>query len=111
MSVHPVRSPLARTAFVLAAVAAWSVLPPAMSAQVREQASAGVAEGDIEIDGVLSEGAWSRSAPIRENSSWDAVWEASTVRDAEGWTVEIRIPAQSLTFDASLDGEPNPAKC
>ncbi|MGY8797384.1 MAG: hypothetical protein ACKVG4_01230 [Longimicrobiales bacterium] len=67
------RSPLARTAFVPAALAAWSVLPPAMSAKVREQARAGVAAGDIEIDGVLSEGAWSRSAPIRENSSWDAV--------------------------------------
>lgn len=51
------RSPLARTAFDLAALAAWSVLPPAMSAQVRERARAGVAEGDIEIDGVLSEGA------------------------------------------------------
>jgi len=52
-----VRSPLARRAFVLAALAAWSVLLPAMSAQVRERARAGVAEGDIEIDGVLSEGA------------------------------------------------------
>ncbi len=105
------RSPLARTAFVLAALAAWSVLPPAMSAQVRERARAGVAERDIEIDGVLSEGAWSRSAPVRENSSWDAVWEASTVGDAEGWTVEVRVPLQSLTFDASLGGEPHPAKC
>ena len=39
----------------------------------------------------------------RENSSWDAVWEANTRRTPEGWTAEIRIPVQSLTFDASLD--------
>ncbi len=39
----------------------------------------------------------------RENSSWDAVWEANTRRTSEGWTAEIRIPVQSLTFDASLD--------
>ena len=39
----------------------------------------------------------------RENSSWDAVWEASTQRTPEGWTAEIRIPVQSLTFDASLN--------
>ena len=38
-----------------------------------------------------------------EDSKWDAVWEAATARDPEGWSAEIRIPLQSLTFNASLD--------
>jgi hypothetical protein len=38
-----------------------------------------------------------------EDSQWDAVWEARTFRGPEGWSAEIRIPLQSLTFDASLD--------
>ena len=40
---------------------------------------------------------------LGENASWDAVWEAATVRTPDGWTAEIRIPVQSLTFDADLD--------
>ena len=38
-----------------------------------------------------------------EDPQWDAVWEARTSRDQGGWSVEIRIPLKSLTFDASLD--------
>ena len=38
-----------------------------------------------------------------EDSEWDAVWEAATSRDSQGWSAEIRIPLQSLTFDGSLD--------
>ncbi len=38
-----------------------------------------------------------------EDSQWDAVWEAATARNAEGWSAEIRIPLQSLTFDGTLD--------
>ncbi len=38
-----------------------------------------------------------------EDSQWDAVWEAATARDASGWSAEIRIPLQSLTFDGTLD--------
>jgi hypothetical protein len=40
---------------------------------------------------------------LGENQSWDAAWEASTTRDAEGWTVEIRIPVQSISFEAGRD--------
>jgi len=40
---------------------------------------------------------------LGENASWDAIWEAGTRRGPEGWTAEIRIPVQSLTFDASLE--------
>ena len=38
-----------------------------------------------------------------EDPQWDAVWEAATSRDSEGWSAEIRIPLQSLTFDGKLD--------
>jgi len=38
-----------------------------------------------------------------EDSQWDAVWEAKTARGPDGWTAEIRIPVQSLTFNSSLD--------
>ncbi len=37
-----------------------------------------------------------------ENSNWDAVWEAATANGADGWSVEIRIPVQSLSFDPTL---------
>ena len=38
-----------------------------------------------------------------EDPQWDAVWEASTARGPDGWSAEIRIPLQSLSFDGSLD--------
>lgn len=37
-----------------------------------------------------------------ENSNWDAVWEAATANGTDGWSVEIRIPVQSLSFDPTL---------
>lgn len=36
------------------------------------------------------------------NANWDGVWEARTARDAEGWSVEIRIPIKSISFDKKL---------
>jgi Domain of unknown function (DUF5916)/Carbohydrate family 9 binding domain-like len=33
------------------------------------------------------------------NQSWDAVWEVQTRRQADGWSVEMRIPFRSLRFD------------
>ncbi len=36
------------------------------------------------------------------NSDWDTVWEASTARDEKGWSVEIRIPIQSIRFKPGL---------
>ncbi len=33
-----------------------------------------------------------------ENVEWDAVWEARTSRQSYGWSVEIRIPIQSISF-------------
>jgi len=37
-----------------------------------------------------------------EDPQWDAVWEAETARSEVGWSAEISIPLQSLTFDGSL---------
>ncbi len=37
-----------------------------------------------------------------EDPQWDAVWEAATARGPEGWSAEIRIPIQSLTFDSGI---------
>ncbi len=37
-----------------------------------------------------------------ENANWDAVWEAATANGADGWSVEIRISVQSLSFDPTL---------
>ena len=33
------------------------------------------------------------------NSNWDAVWEARTARDSNGWSAEIRIPIKSIGFN------------
>src|SRR4030095_64903 len=37
-----------------------------------------------------------------EDANWDAVWEAATSRDANGWSAEIRIPLKSLLFRRGL---------
>jgi hypothetical protein len=34
----------------------------------------------------------------REDASWDAVWSAAVQRDADGWTVEMRIPLSELRY-------------
>jgi hypothetical protein len=34
--------------------------------------------------------------------NWDGEWEAGTTRDAEGWTAEIRIPIETLSFRPDL---------
>jgi len=36
------------------------------------------------------------------DTNWDAEWEAATARDSGGWTAEIRIPIQSLSFKRGL---------
>ncbi len=37
-----------------------------------------------------------------ESPEWDAAWEAETARGPSGWTAEIRIPIQSLSFRKGL---------
>jgi hypothetical protein len=38
-----------------------------------------------------------------ENDDWNAVWEAVTSRHPQGWSVEIKIPVQSISFQKGLD--------
>ena len=42
------------------------------------------------------------SSAERENSNWDAIWEAKTARDSMGWSAEIKIPLKSLSFNGDL---------
>ncbi|MEL6657869.1 MAG: DUF5916 domain-containing protein [Bacteroidota bacterium] len=37
-----------------------------------------------------------------ENKDWDAIWEAKTVVDSLGWSLEIRLPIQSISFKKGL---------
>jgi uncharacterized protein DUF5916 len=36
------------------------------------------------------------------NSNWDAVWEARTAQDGNGWSAEIRLPIKSIGFKPGL---------
>lgn len=45
-------------------------------------------------DGVLYNDDW-------DDDNWDGVWEAKTHRDAEGWTLEMKIPYSQLRFKTS----------
>ena len=36
---------------------------------------------------------------VREDGSWDAVWQVATSRDEAGWTAEFRIPLSQLRYD------------
>jgi len=47
-------------------------------------------------DGLINPGGES------ENADWDGIWEAATARTPSGWTVEIRIPMQTLSFKPGL---------
>lgn len=37
-----------------------------------------------------------------DNSDWDGIWEAATARTTSGWSVELRIPIQTLGFKSGL---------
>ena len=41
---------------------------------------------------------------VREDRSWDAVWESAVQVDAQGWTAELRIPLSQIRYLPS----PNP---
>jgi hypothetical protein len=47
-------------------------------------------------DGLINPGGES------ENVDWDGIWEAATKRTATGWTAEIWIPVQTLSFNPDL---------
>ena len=41
------------------------------------------------------------SGPMDTSFEWDGIWDGKTARTADGWTAEIVIPAQTLTFGAA----------
>jgi len=43
------------------------------------------------------------TGPESISTDWDGIWDAATQRTAEGWTAEIRIPAQTLRFPWGQD--------
>lgn len=47
-------------------------------------------------DGLINPGGES------ENADWDGIWDAATTRLDTGWSVEIRIPVQTLSFNPGL---------
>ena len=38
---------------------------------------------------------------VKEDRSWDAVWESEVQRDDQGWTAEMRIPLSQIRFQPS----------
>ncbi len=52
---------------------------------------------EVNANGVRWEGLFQNINDVEGN--WDAIWEARSVRDDEGWTTEIRIPFQTLSFN------------
>jgi hypothetical protein len=55
----------------------------------------GLNAAGTQYDGTLYNDAWS-------DDSWDAVWEGRVHSDAQGWTLEMRIPFSQLRFPHSV---------
>jgi hypothetical protein len=47
-------------------------------------------------DGLINPGGES------DNADWDGIWEAATTRREDGWSAEIRIPFDTLSFKSGL---------
>jgi hypothetical protein len=52
---------------------------------------------EVNPNGVRWEGLFQNIIEVEGN--WDGIWEARAHRDDRGWTAEIRIPFQSLSFN------------
>ena len=52
---------------------------------------------EVNPNGVRWEGLFQNIIEVEGN--WDGIWEARARKDDEGWTAEIRIPFQSLSFN------------
>jgi hypothetical protein len=53
----------------------------------------------INASGVLQDGLLLQDTEFTE--TWDAPWEGATLREPDGWVVEMRIPLHSLRFPAA----------
>ncbi|MDY6984402.1 MAG: carbohydrate binding family 9 domain-containing protein, partial [Pseudomonadota bacterium] len=52
---------------------------------------------EVNANGIRWEGLFQNINDVEGN--WDGIWEAKSQRDANGWTTEIRIPFQTLSFN------------
>jgi hypothetical protein len=52
---------------------------------------------EVNPNGVRWEGLFQNIIEVESN--WDGIWEARAQKDDDGWTAEIRIPFQSLSFN------------
>lgn len=52
---------------------------------------------EVNPNGVRWEGLFQNIIEVESN--WDGIWEARAQKDDHGWTAEIRIPFQSLSFN------------
>ena len=53
-----------------------------------------VSAAGVQADSTIYNDSW-------QDNSWDAVWESAVRIDAEGWSVELRIPFSQLRFPAA----------
>ncbi len=58
---------------------------------------------EINAAGLMGDGLITSGQGHGVNKSWDGIWEARTDRQNDGWSVEIRIPFQTLNFDPESD--------
>ena len=52
---------------------------------------------EINANGVRVDGIYQNVSGVDRN--WEGIWQAGSSIDAEGWTTELRIPYQTLSFD------------
>ena len=56
---------------------------------------------DINPNGMRSEALYIDAS--RQNWEWEGIWNGAARRDELGWTAEVAIPLQSLSFDPATD--------
>ena len=56
---------------------------------------------EVNANGVRWEGLFQNITEIQ--SSWDGIWQAAAEKDDQGWTAEIRIPFQTISFNPDSD--------
>ena len=56
---------------------------------------------EVNANGVRWEGLFQNITEIQ--SSWDGIWQAAAAKDDQGWTAEIRIPFQTISFSPGSD--------
>lgn len=57
----------------------------------------------VNANGVRREALLTNSANTGFNADWEAIWDAASSINADGWASEIAIPFKSISFDPSID--------